>query len=420
MPSLTGTVRSQEEERAVIDKKVFEFPIHYTNVIGQVAIGWGAHETVADECKAANIKKALITTTGLKGTGIVDEINQILTTHGISTEIFNKVTSNPKDYEVMEAYKVFKEAECDGVVSVGGGSSHDCGKGVRAVAANDGRSIDDFAACLDPPWMEAMKKFKPVTIPQVSVNTTAGTGAESTVAAAIINTKIRVKGLMMVPGMAPKIALIDPLLIRLMPQRLAAWTGFDALTHAFESFICRMRSRYNSAIMLQVIKLVAENFREFTYNRMNHVACENMCWAENMAGVGIGFGGGAGIVHGLGHGLSSLCGVHHGLANAVVTLPLERYNEPACPDKFAEMAEAMGVDTRGMTKTQAADKWFDEIERLLKDLNIETGNLNKQFGFQKEDIKHVVHNQYMNDFTREGNPRDFNFDDCVRLLEGIV
>jgi alcohol dehydrogenase class IV len=403
-----------------MEKKLFEFPIHYTSAIGKIAIGWGVYETVADECKAAGIKKALITTTGLKGTGIVDEINQILKTQGISTEIFGKVTSNTKDYEVMEAYKIFKEAECDGVVSVGGGSSHDCGKGVRALVANGGKHICDMAVFINPPWMEKVKKLKPITLPQVSVNTTSGTGAESTPAAAIINTKIRAKQLIMVPGISPNVALIDPLLIRLMPQRLAAWTGFDALAHAFESFICRMRSHYNSAIQLWAFKLVVENIREFAYNRMNQAACENMCWAESMASVGIGFGGGAGIVHGLGHGLSALYNVHHGLANAVVTIPLERYNEPVCPDKFIEMVKAMGVDTRGLTKMQASDKWFDEIERLLSDLNIRTGHLNEQFGLQKKDVEHIVTNQYLNDFPREGNPRDFNFNDCVKLLENML
>jgi len=404
----------------VIDKKLYEYPISYTTLIGKIAIGWGAHETVADECKAAGIKKALITTTGLKGTGIVDEINQILTSNGITTVIFDKVTSNPKDYEIEEAYNIFKEAGCDGVVSVGGGSSHDCGKGVRAIAANDERHICDMAAFLDPPWMEEMKKYNPVTLPQIAVNTTAGTGAELTMAAAIVNTKVRAKQLVLLPGLAPTIALIDPLLIRLMPQNLAAQTGFDALAHAFESYISRMPSRYNSALTLYVVKLVSENLREFSYNRMNHTACENMCWAESMAGLGLSYGGGVGMVHGLGHGLSVLYSVHHGLANAVVALPIERYNEPSCPEKFAEMAEAMGVDTKGMSKMQAADKWLDEIERLLADLNIETGNLNKQFGFQKEDIEHIVKYQYSNDFAREGNPRDFVFDDCVKLLEDML
>ena len=404
----------------MIDKRVFEFPITYTDQVGRIALGWGAHETVADECKAAGIKKALITTTGLKGTGIVEEINQILTSNGVATEIFDKVTSNPKDHEVMDGYKVYREAGCNGVVSVGGGSSHDCGKGIRAVAANDGKYVCDMAVFLDPPWMETMKKQKPVTIPQISVNTTAGTGAESTFCGAIINTKVKAKQLVIVPGLAPSIALIDPYLVRLMPQNLAAWTGFDAFAHAFESCISRMSSGYNPAIMLRVVKLVAENLREFSYNRMNHVACENMCWAESMASVGLGFGGGVGIVHGLGHGLSVLHDCHHGLANAVVTIPLERYNEPSCPNRFAEMAEAMGVDTRGLTKMQAADKWFEETERLLSDLNIRTGNLNEQLGLQKKDVKHIVKWQYANDFAREGNPRDFNFDDCVRLLEDML
>ena len=403
----------------MINKEMKQFPINYTQTVEKNAIGWGGHQTVADECKTANIKKALIVTTGLKGTGIVDEINQILTTNGIATEIYNKVTSNPKDYEVMEAYEVFEAGECDGVVSIGGGSSHDCGKGVRAVAANGGRYICDMAVFIDPPWMEEIKKFKPITIPQVAVNTTAGTGAESSPGFVITNTKARTKQLLLVPGAAPTAALIDPLLVRLMPQNIAAWTGFDALAHAFESFICRIQAAHTLSLQLGVMKTVAENLREFTYNRMNHTACENMCWAESMAGVGLTLGAGAGIVHGLGVAFGAITGCHHGLANAVMTIPGERYNQPACPDRFAEMARAMGADTRGLTKMQAADKWFDEIERLLADLNIETGHLNEQFGLQQKDVKHIV-TVYSNDFAREGNPRDFNFDECVQLLDSML
>jgi alcohol dehydrogenase class IV len=403
-----------------MNKNIFEFPIHYSAVIGKIAIGWGVYETVADECKMAGIKKALITTTGLKRTGIVDEVNQILTGNGIATEIFNKVTPNPKDHEIMAAYEVFKNTGCDGVVSVGGGSSHDCGKGVRAVAANDERYICDMAAYIEPPWMEEIKKYKPVTIPQIAVNTTAGTGAESSVGAAVINTKVPTKTLVMLPGLGPTSALIDPLLVRQMPQDIAASTGFDALCHAFESFIAPTRSHYNMGIQYRAMKLAAENLREFTYNRMNHTACENMCWAENMADVGIGFGGGVGIVHGLGHGLTVLYGVPHGFASAVVTIPLERYNQSACPEKFAEMAQAMGADTRGLTTVQASDKWFDEMERLLADLNIKTGHLKEQFGLQEKDFDHIIKWQYEKDFAREGNPRGYNYDDCIQLLKSML
>jgi alcohol dehydrogenase class IV len=84
------------------------------------------------------------------------------------------------------------------------------------------------------------------------------------------------------------------------------------------------------------------------------------------------------------------------------------------------MAAAMGVDTRGMTKMQASDKWFDEVERLLKDLNIQTGNLNKQFGLTKEECAHIVKYQYSNDFAVEGNPRDYNYDECLALLTSLL
>ena len=152
---------------------------------------------------------------------------------------------------------------------------------------------------------------------------------------------------------------------------------------------------------------------------MNHVACENMCWAETVAGIGIGLGAGAGIVHGCSHQISALTGAHHGLVNAAVTLPLERWNEVACPERFADMARAMGVDTTGLTKMQAADKWFDEIERLLADLNIRTGHLHEQFGLEEKDLDHMA-TVFMNDFCREGNPRDCTKEETIKLLQGLM
>jgi len=382
----------------------------------RIVFGWGSHETVADECKSAGIKKALIVTTGLEGTGIVEEIKGVLNYNGIPTEIFDKVTSNPKDHEVEAGLKVFLDTQCDGVVSIGGGSSHDCGKGIRALAANKGVYICDMAALIDPPWMETMKKFKPTSIPQVTVNTTSGTGAESTGCAAITNTRIKAKQLVVIPGIAPAAAIIDPLLARLQPQNLAAQTGFDGFTHAFEAYLARVRTPYSAYLSLGAIQYVAENLREFAYNRMNHKACESICWASSMAALALSMGAGVGLVHGLGHGISVLRGVHHGLANAVLTIPMERYNQGVSPDKFAEMVRFMGVDTRNLTKMEASDKWFEEVERLLKDLNIETGNLNKRFGLTKEDCAHIIKFQYSNDYAKEGNPRDYNYEDCYNLF----
>ncbi|MFC1941784.1 iron-containing alcohol dehydrogenase [Chloroflexota bacterium] len=403
----------------MINKQIMQFPIFYANAVPRIAFGWGVHETVADECKAAKIKKALIVSTGLKGTGIVDEIKQILNYHGISTEVYDKVTTNPKDYQVMEAYQVFKDGECDGVVSVGGGSSHDCGKGVRAVAANGGKHVIDFTVFLDEPWMEKLKEFNPSVIPQVSVNTTCGTGAEITPFAAITDTKERAKKMVRTANIAPVVSLDDPLLIRTMPKNIAAFTGFDALAHGFESSVTKVLSPFAVGLLLRGTKQISQNIREFAYNRMDHKACENMLIAEKTISIGMCLGGGAGIVHGLGHQLGALTDCLHGLSNGVLALAGERYNQPACVEKLARLAKAMGADTTGKTKVQASDMWFDKMERLLDDLEIKPGHLNEQFGLQHKDLEHIV-KIYSNDLCQLGNPRDFNYDETIQILESIM
>ena len=403
----------------MINKEIFEFPIIYTNPIPRIALGWGAYQTVGDECKAAGMKKALIVTSGLKGTGIIEEIKGVINYAGVSTEIYDKVTTNPKVYQVMEAYKAFKDGQCDGVVAVGGGSSIDTGKGVRVVAANGGKDITNFTVFLDPPWAETLKKMKPCTIPQISVATTSGTGAEVSSFAALSNTKAKMKVLVSAPNIHSTLAIIDPLLARLQPKDIAAWTGFDAMAHGIEAFVTKVQSPYAYGMLLRCVELVYKNIREFTHNRMNNIACERMCWAATMGGIAIGFGAGAGIVHGLGHQISALTDCHHGRINAIMMLAGERYNQPAIIEKLAALTRAMGIDTRKMTEWQAADRWFDEIEQLLKDLEIKPGHVSEQFGLQEKDLEYIV-KVYSNDFCSQGNPKDFNHDEVLALLKCVM
>jgi methanol:N,N-dimethyl-4-nitrosoaniline oxidoreductase len=403
----------------MFNKEIFEFPIVYTNPIPKIALGWGAYQTVGDECQAAGMKNALIVTSGLKGTGIVEEIKGVINYAGVATEIYDKITTNPKDYEIMAAYKMFQEGQCDGIVAVGGGSSIDTGKGVRVVAANGGKDITDFTVFIDPPWAETLKKMQPCTVPQISVPTTSGTGAEVSSFAALSNTKLKTKILVSAPNIHSAIAIVDPLLARLQPRPIAAWTGFDAMAHGIEAFVTKVQGPYAYGMLLHCVELVYNNLREFAYNRMNNVACERMCWAATMGGIAIGFGAGAGIVHGLGHQISALTDVHHGRINAIMMLAGERYNQPAIIGKLAALTHAMGVNTAGMTELEAADRWFVEIERLIKDLDIIPGHLNEQFGVQEKDLEKIV-TVYANDFCSQGNPRDFNHDEVIDVLKGAL
>jgi alcohol dehydrogenase class IV len=329
------------------------------------------------------------------------------------------VTSNPKTHQITEAYKVFKESQCDGVVAVGGGSSIDTGKGVRVMVANGGKNIMNFTVFLDPPWIETLQKMKPCTVPQISVATTSGTGAEVSSFAAISDPKSRMKVLVSAPNIHSTIAIIDPLLARLQPKNYAAWAGFDALSHGVEAFVTKVASPYAYGMLLRCVELVYKNLREFTFNRMDNVACERMCWAATMGGIGIGFGAGAGIIHGLGHQISAVTDCHHGRVNAVMMLAGERYNQPAIIGKLAAMTRAMGIDTTGLTDWEAADRWFEEIEQLLLDLEIVPGQLKKQFGLKEADLEHIV-KVYSNDFCSQGNPKSFDHDEVMNVLKGAM
>jgi methanol:N,N-dimethyl-4-nitrosoaniline oxidoreductase len=403
----------------MINKEIFEFPIVYTNPIPRIALGWGAYQTIGDECKAAGMKKALIVTSGLKGTGIIDEITGVIKHAGVAVEIYNKITSNPKDHEIMAAYKMFKEAKCDGVVAVGGGSSIDTGKCVRVLDANGGKHITNYTVFLDPPFEETLKKMKPCTVPQISVATTSGTGAEVSSWAAISDTRSKAKVLVSGPNVHSTVAIVDPLLARLQSREMAAWSGFDAMAHGIEAFVTKVQGPYAYGMLLRAVELVYNNLREFTYNRMNNTACERMCWASTMGGIAIGFGAGAGIVHGLGHQISALTDVHHGRINGILMLAGERYNQPSIIEKLAALTRAMGVDTTGMTEWQAADHWFVEIEQLLKDLDITPGQLKKQLGLKETDLDKIV-KVYSNDFCSQGNPRKFNYDECINVLKSVL
>jgi len=113
------------------------FPIKSVHPTPAALLGPGAHEMIGVSAAQMGMTKVLLMTTGLRGTGMVDEVKGIIEKAGVSVEVFDKVESNPKDYNVMDAHVTYVDAGCDGFISLGGGSSHDCTKATRVVAAHD-------------------------------------------------------------------------------------------------------------------------------------------------------------------------------------------------------------------------------------------------------------------------------------------
>jgi alcohol dehydrogenase class IV len=382
-----------------------EFPLKTFHATPRGIIGWGAYQMAGVEAKKVGIKHALLVTTGLKGTGIVDEIKGVLQYAGVEVTVFDKVTSNPKDYEVHEAHKVYKEANCDGLVSVGGGSSHDCAKAVRIVETHNGRSIRDFNGVCD---------FDiEVNIPHVAITTTCGTGSEATYATVITNTEKKFKMLIFEYSAYASRSIVDPALIRTLPPKLTAFTGIDALTHAVEAYTSRLNILTSYGIALHSIELIGKHLREAFGNGNNAEAREAMAWAQYGGGHAINSGG-AGVVHSIAHSLGGLLDSPHGMCNSIALVPSQRYNLVACPEKFANIAKALGVDTAGMTVMQAAEAAVDEMESLINDLEVtETFS---DLGLKEDNIDQVTEFA-LKDFCSVANPRNLTkkaIDDLLR------
>ena len=163
---------------------------------------------------------------------------------------------------------------------------------------------------------------------------------------------------------------------------------------------------------------MSENLRQAYSNPANDVAIENMAWAQYIASMSYNLGGGMGMVHGTAHMLSVIKDLHHGYTNAIMMVPIERFNVVAVPERFKEIGEAMGLDVHYMNPVDAADITLEEIERLRNDVGIPQVPL-KEFDFTEADIEHTAKWAY-NDLSREANPRDITAEQIKEIMRSCI
>ncbi|MBV9453228.1 MAG: NDMA-dependent methanol dehydrogenase [Rubrobacter sp.] len=344
--------------------QLWDMPILEFHPINRAIMGPGAYELIGPEAKNLGFERSLLMTSGLRGSGIIDDIVGKLEHEGVEVVVYDKIESNPKDYNVMDGYQMYTENSCDSFISVGGGSSHDATKGCRIVVAHDGRNINEFEGF--------NKSENPVNPPHIAVSTTAGTGSETSWAYVITDTTSENaphKWVGFDDASVCTLAILDPVLYYDLPERFTAQCGFDVLAHASEPYVSRLHMVPSYGPALQAIKLTSEHLRTATYEPHNLEARRGMMYAQYIAAQAFNSGG-LGIIHSISHAVSAFYDSHHGLNNAVALPRVWEFNIPTYYERFADIAEAMGLDTKGMTKVQAAEAAVDEAVTLLKDLEI--------------------------------------------------
>lgn len=326
--------------------------------------GQGAFERAGDEARKMGMRRALVVTTGLRGTGFADELLAIFREADVETVLYDQAQSNPKTSNVMAAHQLFTAETCDGFVSLGGGSAHDAAKAARYVAAHDGRAVNEFRGATLDEWL--------TTPPQIAINTTAGTGAETTRAAVLTDdesTDAPFKWVLATSSIAPTLAINDPLLHVTTPIDLTAFAGFDVVSHACETILARAATPHSRALGLEALELCARWLREAAGTPQSLPAREGMMWAQYLAAVGFSSGG-LGVIHGISHAVSAFYDSHHGLNNAVVLPYALASHAQNAPARMRWIAEALGEPTAGLSDVAAAERGVAAVARLCDDLEM--------------------------------------------------
>ncbi len=413
--------------------RLSDFPIKEFHPINRALMGPGAYELIGVEAKKLGFKRTLLMTSGLKGTGIIDDIVGKVQYQGVDVVVYDKVESNPKDYNVMDAYKLYTDEKCDSFISVGGGSSHDATKAARIVVAHDGRNINEFEGF--------NKSENPVNPPHIAVSTTAGTGSETSWAYVITDTTSEDaphKYVGFDDTSVTSLAILDPVLYYDLPERFTAQCGFDVLAHASEPYVSRIGMTPSLGPAIQAVKLTAQHLRTATYEPRNYEARTGMMYAQYIAAQAFNSGG-LGIIHSISHAVSAFYDSHHGLNNAIALPRVWEFNLPTNYERFADIAVAMGVDTKNMTKVQAAEAALEEAIRLLKDVgipdnfaavnkntypkNIMGEGVYKDAGTQIENTQQNVDRittHVLGDACTPGNPRECYFESVQPVVQECI
>jgi len=371
----------------------------------RIEYGAGKANQLVEEIKGLDAKRPLIVTDeGLVKAGALKGIEEQLKENNIEFAVFSDVASNPRDTNVEKATDLARAHKADLMIGVGGGSPMDTAKCVGMLITNGGK-IEDWYGYF---------KVKKQGLPLITIPTTAGTGSEVSMWAVVTNTQKEkhVKEVLGSQLMCPTVALVDPLMTVGLPSQLTAYTGIDALSHAIEGYFSLLAEPIADVIALSSIQLITDNLVPAVQNGNNLEARDNMMLGSLMAGIVLGITD-CGAIHCLGHAIGGLYDVHHGLAMAIFFPYVMEYNLGACPERFVNIAEAMGENVDGLPMLEAAGKSIDGIVKLLRILRIPTL---KDVGVKEQDFEELA-KLALADPTSEANPRVMTLAGMMEILK---
>ncbi|MGY5537268.1 L-threonine dehydrogenase [Vibrio brasiliensis] len=370
-------------------------------------MGAGCLTDAADNIQAQGFKKGLIVTDKiLNQIGVVKRVQDLLTERQVDTVVFDGTQPNPTISNVNDGLALLMDNDCDFVISLGGGSPHDCAKGIALVASNGGK-IGDY---------EGVDQSAKPMLPLIAINTTAGTASEMTRFCIITDEERHIKMAIVDKHTTPLVSVNDPELMIAKPASLTAATGMDALTHAVEAYVSIAATPITDAVAIKAIEIIQAHLRTAVENGDDIEAREQMAYAQFMAGMAFN-NASLGYVHAMAHQLGGFYDLPHGVCNAILLPHVQRYNAQVCPDRLRDVAKAMGIDVKDMTAEQGAEAAIAAIVALAKDVGIPSGI--KELGADAKDIPTLADNA-LKDACGFTNPKQATHEEISAIFAAAM
>ena len=367
--------------------------------------GKGAILEIPALVAAKGFTKAFIATDpDLLKFGVTKKVTDILDKEGMAYAIYSDIKPNPTIENVKNGVEAFKASGADYMIAIGGGSSMDTAKAIGIIINNP-----EFA---DVRSLEGVAPTKNRTVYTIAVPTTAGTAAEATINYVITDVERKRKFVCVDVNDIPDIAVVDPDMMSTMPKGLTASTGMDALTHAIEGYTTKAAWDLPDCLNLEAIRLIAKSLRGAVNNEPE--GREGMALGQFVTGMAFS-NVGLGIAHSIAHTLGAVYDTPHGVACAMMLPIVMEFNADQTGEKLKAVAEAMGVDTTGMTQDEYRKAAVDAVRQLSIDVGIPT----KLEALKEEDLDFLAESAYA-DACAPGNPKAASVEDMKALIRKLM
>lgn len=371
-------------------------------VIPEVIFGIGTLAEVGGAVRrVGGHRPMLISDPGVIAAGWVDRALPHLEDVHLRSSLWHDLTSNPKDFEVERAFDSYRENACDTLLAIGGGSCIDVAKAVAVLSGNGGRILD----------YEGIDRATSPIPPMVMVPTTGGTGADVSQFCVVTDTARGLKITIGGRALVPEISLTDPRLLTTMSPQLTAHTGLDALSHAIESAVSEACDFLSKGHALAAITGLIAHLPRTVQEPLDLVAREGVARASLQAGLAFS-NALLGATHAIAHQIGGALDLPHGLLNAILMPHVMRFNAQTHPDRYVDVARALGVAVDGLTPAAAAESAIERVESLTRSLGVSAGL--QSLGVDVADFDRFAHNA-LRDAYIATNPRPVTKED-VRAI----